>query len=203
MLTSMKEHPFPTRAEVSDIANAILDGSDAVMLSDETTIGEFPLQAVEVLVDTIVDIEKEYPYDKEIKASSISEEISKSAVNISKYDNIEAIVTFTSSGASARTLSKFRPKATIFANAHSIKTFRIMNLFWGVKPLFILKNPNNPTALLNDFIKKAYQNNYFIKNKDYVITMGSSTGKVGSTNLIRVLSYDSILEVIEGKEREC
>ncbi len=199
MLTSMKEHPFPTRAEVSDIANAILDGTDAVMLSDETTIGEFPLQAVEVLIDTIRDIELEYPYDKEIVATSISEEISKSAVNISKYSNIRALVTFTSSGASAKSLSKFRPKAPIFANTHSIETFRQMNLFWGVKPLFVLENPNNPTALLNDFIRKAYGKNYFVKSKNYVITMGSSTGKSGSTNLIRVLSYDSILDVIKKK----
>jgi len=69
----------------------------------------------------------------------------------------------------------------------------------GIKPLFVLENPNNPTALLNDFIRKAYGKNYFVKSKNYVITMGSSTGKSGSTNLIRVLSYDSILDVIKKK----
>jgi len=141
MLTTMKENPFPTRAEVSDIANAILDGTDAVMLSDETTVGEFPLEAVQVLVDTIEDVEKDYPYDKDIPTKNISEEISKSAVNISKFDNSEALVTFTSTGASAKSLSKFRPKSTIYANSHSLKTHRVLNLFRGVKPLFILKKP--------------------------------------------------------------
>ena len=192
MLTSMKEFPFPTRAEVSDIANAILDGSDAVMLSDETTVGNYPIEAVEVLIDTIIDIEKEYPYCKDIEAKDISEEISKSAVNISRYENIEAIITFTSSGASAKRASKFRPKAPILANSHSLEVLRIMNLFWGVKPLFVLENPNNPTALLHDFVKRAYKERLFKPTKDYVVTMGSSTGKVGSTNLIRVLSADAI-----------
>jgi len=192
MLTSMKEFPFPTRAEVSDIANAILDGSDAVMLSDETTVGNYPIEAVEVLIDTIIDIEKEYPCCKAIEAKDISEEISKSAVNISRYENIEAIITFTSSGASAKRASKFRPKAPIYANSHSLEVLRIMNLFWGVTPLFVLENPNNPTALLHDFVKRAYQAKLFKKHKDYVVTMGSSTGKVGSTNLIRVLNADAI-----------
>jgi len=196
MLTTMKENPFPTRAEVSDIANAILDGTDAVMLSDETTVGEFPLEAVQVLVDTIEDVEKDYPYDKDIPTKNISEEISKSAVNISKFDNSEALVTFTSTGASAKSLSKFRPKSTIYANSHSLKTHRVLNLFWGVKPLFILKNPDNPTTLLNDFIKQAYKTDVIKKDKDYVLTMGSSTGVSGSTNLIRVLKADTIEKVV-------
>jgi len=195
MLTTMKENPFPTRAEVSDIANAILDGTDAVMLSDETTVGEFPLEAVQVLVDTIEDIEKGYPYSKPIEATNISEEISKSAVNLAKYDNVEALVTFTSTGASARSLSKFRPKEPIYANTHSLRTHRVMNLFWGVMPLFVLENPNNPTTLLNDFISQAKAKGFIKKDKDYVITMGSSTGISGSTNLIRVLRAKTIEEL--------
>ena len=197
MLTSMKENPFPTRAEVSDIANAILDGTDAVMLSDETTVGEYPLEAVSVLVDTIINIEKEYEYEINLNARSISEEISKSAVNISKYDEIKAMVTFTTSGASAKSLSKFRAKKPIYANAHSLKTLRVMNLFWGVKPLFVLENPNNPTMLLYDFIFKANEAGFIKEGDNFVITMGSSTGKVGSTNLIRVLYYDAIEKVLK------
>lgn len=196
MLTTMKENPFPTRAEVSDIANAILDGTDAVMLSDETTVGDFPLEAVQVLVDTIIDVEKEYPYNKHIEATTVSQEISKSAVNISKFDNAQALVTFTSTGASAKSLSKFRPEATIYANSHSIKIYRVMNLFWGVKPLFVLDDPKNPTSLLNDFIRKAYKAGFIKKEKDYVLTMGSSTGISGSTNLIRLLKADTIEKVV-------
>jgi len=196
MLTTMKENPFPTRAEVSDIANAIYDGTDAVMLSDETTVGEYPLEAVQVLVDTIRDVEKDYPYNKDYEPKNASEAISKSAVELSKYLNKKALITFTSSGASAKSLSKFRPKSLIFANAHSIKTLRVMNLFWGVKPMFVLNNPHNPTTLLNDFIKKAYNEGVIDKEHEYVITMGSSTGKSGSTNLIRILREKGIKEAL-------
>ena len=196
MLTSMKENPFPTRAEVSDIANAIYDGTDAVMLSDETTVGEYPLEAVKVLVDTIKDVEKDYPYNKDFKPKDSSEAISKSAVDLSKYLNKKALVTFTSSGASAKSLSKFRPRSLIYANAHSLSVLRVMNLFWGVKPLFVLENPHNPTALLNDFIKKAYNAGFIGEDDEFVITMGSSTGKSGSTNLIRILRKKGIKEAI-------
>ncbi len=198
MLTSMKENPFPTRAEVSDIANAIYDGTDAVMLSDETTVGNYPLEAVNVLVDTIKDVEKGYPYNKDFDPRNASEAISKSAVDLSKYLNKKALITFTSSGASAKSLSKFRPKSLIYANAHSLRVLRVMNLFWGVKPLFVLENPHNPTSLLNDFIKKAYKAGFIQKDSDdeFVITMGSSTGKSGSTNLIRILRNQGINEAL-------
>ncbi len=199
MLTSMKENPFPTRAEVSDIANAIYDGTDAVMLSDETTVGEFPLEAVQVLVDTIKDVEKDYPYNKDFKPQTTSEAISKSAVDLSAHLKKKAIVTFTSSGASARTLSKFRPSSLIYANSHDIKTFRVMNLFWGVQPLFVLQNPKNPTKLLNDFIKEAYEAGFINKKDEFVITMGSSTGKSGSTNLIRILRQDGIKRALKSE----
>lgn len=97
MLTSMKENPFPTRAEVSDIANAVYDGTDAVMLSDETTIGEFPLQAVDVLHETIKDVEKDYPYFKTFQIADKSDAVSKSAVELAKNLDKEALVAFTTS----------------------------------------------------------------------------------------------------------
>ena len=110
MLTSMKDNPFPTRAEVSDIANAVYDGTDAVMLSDETTIGKFPIQAVEVLHDTIKDVEVNYPYNKDFKPENSSDAIAKAAVQLSSNLKKEALVAFTGSGYSAQSLSKYRPK---------------------------------------------------------------------------------------------
>lgn len=197
MLTSMKENPFPTRAEVSDIANAIYDGTDAVMLSDETTVGKYPLESVKVLVDTINDVEEDYPYNKNFEPRDASESISKSATDLSKYLNKKALITFTSSGASAKSLSKFRPRSLIYANAHSLSVLRVMNLFWGVQPLFVLKNPKNPTKLLTNFIKKANKAGFIKKNDEFVITMGSSTGKSGSTNLIRILRTKGIKEILK------
>jgi len=107
MLTSMKENPFPTRAEVSDIANAVYDGTDAVMLSDETTIGKYPLLAVDVLHESIKDVEKEYPYNKDFHPENSSDSVAKAAVSLVSNLNKEALVVFTSSGYSAKALSRY------------------------------------------------------------------------------------------------
>ncbi len=196
MLTSMKYNPFPTRAEVSDIANAIYDGTDAVMLSDETTVGKFPLQAVEVLHDTAKDAEKDYPFFKDFEPLDSSGAVSKSAVELAKNLNKEALVTFTTSGKSALSLSRYRPKQSIYAVSHSLKTHRILNLVWGVRPLFIMKPTKNPTKLLYNFVKKILDEKRINPNKRFVVTMGSTTGKEGSTNLIRILNKEGMEAVL-------
>jgi len=196
MLTTMKDNPFPTRAEVSDIANAVYDGTDAVMLSDETTIGSFPVQAVEVLHDTIKDVELGYPYNKDFSPENSSDAVSKSAVELTKYLDKEALVAFTASGYSAQTLSKYRPKQNIYAVSHSLKTLRRLNLIWGVRPLFIMPYAKNPTRLLYDFVKKLIDENRVSMDKQFVVTMGASTGKPKSTNLIRLLDEEGIKSVL-------
>jgi len=197
MLISMKENPYPTRAEVSDIANAVYDGTDAVMLSDETTIGKFPIQAVEVLHDTIKDVERDYPYFKDYKPLNESDAVSKSAVQLAKNLNKEALVPFTTSGASALTLSKYRPKQSIYAVTHSLKTLRELNLAWGVRPLFVMKPVKNPTKLLYNFVKKVLEEKRISEDKRYIVTIGSATGKRGTTNLIRILNKEGMQSVLE------
>jgi pyruvate kinase len=187
MLTSMKDNPFPTRAEVSDIANAVYDGTDAVMLSDETTVGKFPIQAVEVLHDSIKDVEKDYPYHKDFKPENSSDAVAKAAVQLASNLKKEALVVFTSSGYSAKALSKYRPKESIYVVSHSLKTHRRMSLIWGVRPLFIMENTNNPTKLLHDFIRKLFDENRIDKNKRFVVIMGAVSGAKSTTNLIRLL----------------
>jgi len=199
MLTSMKENPFPTRAEVSDIANAVYDGTDAVMLSDETTVGKFPVQAVEVLHDTIKDVEKDYPYFKNFTPNGESDAVSKSTVELAKNLNKEAIVPFTTSGASALTLSKYRPKQSIYVVSHSLQTHRKLNLVWGVRPLFIMEPVKNPTKLLYNFVKKILDENRVSLDKRFIVTMGSNTGKKGSTNLIRILNKDGMQSVLDSE----
>jgi pyruvate kinase len=199
MLTSMKYNPFPTRAEVSDIANAVYDGTDAVMLSDETTVGKFPIQAVEVLHDTIKDVEKDYPYFKDYEPKDESDAVSKSAVQLAKDLNKEALVPFTTSGTSALTLSKYRPKQNIYAVSHSIKTHRKLNLVWGVRPLFVMEPVKNPTRLLYNFVKKILDEKRVSADKRFIVTMGSSTGKKGSTNLIRILNKEGMESVLESE----
>ena len=196
MLSSMKDNPFPTRAEVSDIANAVYDGTDAVMLSDETTIGKFPLQAVDVLHDTIKDVEYDYPYFKTFKTIDKSDAVSKAAVELAKNLDKEALVPFTTSGMSAQTLSKYRPKQTIYAVSHSLKTHRRLSLVWGVHPLFVMDEVKNPTKLLYAFVRKIIEEERVEIDKRFIVTMGSITGEQGSTNLIRLLNREGMEAVL-------
>ena len=196
MLTSMKENPFPTRAEVSDIANAVYDGTDAVMLSDETTVGKFPIQAVEVLHDSIKDVEKDYPYHKDFKPENSSDAVAKAAVQLASNLKKEALVAFTTSGYSAKALSKYRPCENIYAISHSLKTHRRLSLLWGIHPLFVMEDTNNPTKLLYDFVKKLLDENRIDINKRFVVTMGDFSGQKGSTNLIRLLDKEGMESVL-------
>ncbi|SFV53772.1 Pyruvate kinase [hydrothermal vent metagenome] len=196
MLTSMKDNPFPTRAEVSDIANAVYDGTDAVMLSDETTIGSFPLEAVQILHDTIKDVECDYPYFKSCKSDNSADAVSKSAVELAKNLDKEALVAFTMSGMSAQTLSKYRPKQSIYAISHSLKTHRRLSLVWGVNPLFMMDKVLNPTRLIYDFVHKILEEEYATIESRFIITMGATTGKSGSTNFIRLLNKEGMEAVL-------
>jgi len=196
MLTSMKENPFPTRAEVSDIANAVYDGTDAVMLSDETTVGKFPIEAVDILHNTIKDVEIDYPFFKEFKIIDKSDAVSKSAVELAKNLDKEALVAFTTSGMSAQTLSKYRPKQSIYAVSHSLKTHRRLSLVWGVHPLFVMSEVKNPTKLLYNFVKKILDEGRVPTDKRFIVTIGSITGEKGTTNLIRLLNKEGMEAVL-------
>ncbi len=196
MLTSMKDNPFPTRAEVSDIANAVYDGTDAVMLSDETTIGKFPIQAVEVLHDSIKDVEKDYPYHKDFKPENCSDAVAKAAVQLASNLNKEALVTFTSTGYSAKALSRYRPAENIYAISHSLRTLRRLNLIWGVHPLFVMQDIKNPTKLLHTFVKKLLDENRIDIDKQFIVTMGGSSSKTGSTNMIRLLDKEAMEDLL-------
>ena len=196
MLTSMKENPFPTRAEVSDIANAVYDGTDAVMLSDETAVGKYPLEAVQVLHDTIKDVEKEYPYFKDFKPENSSDAVAKAAVQLASDLQKEALVAFTTSGYSARALARYRPGVNIYAVSHSLATHRKLSIVWGVRPLFVMQESDNPSKLLYKFVKKLLDENRIRPDKRYIVTMGSASGKAGTTNLIRLLDKEGMASVL-------
>lgn len=197
MLTSMKKHPFPTRAEVSDIANAVYDGTDAVMLSDETTVGKFPLEAVSVLHDSIKDVEVNYPYYKKFKIGNTSDAVSKSAVSLAKSLNKDSLVPFTTSGMSAQTLSRYRPKQGIYAVSHSLKTHRRLSLVWGIHPLFVMPENKNPTKMLYAFIVRVLDEGRVTMDSRFIVTMGSITGEKGTTNLIRLLNGEGMQAVLK------
>ena len=149
-----------------------------------------------MLHDTIKYVELDYPYNKDFRPENSSDAVSKSAVELTKYLDKEALVAVTASGYSAQTLSKYRPKQNIYAVSHSLKTHRRLNLVWGVRPLFIMPYAKNPTRLLYDFVKKLVDENRVSMDKQFVVTMGASTGQAKSTSLIRLLDEEGIKSVL-------
>jgi pyruvate kinase len=139
MLESMVENPRPTRAEASDVANAIFDGSDAVMLSAETATGRYPREAVAMMARIVVEAERNmrgFPRRRrETHALSIAETICESIAHAAEDLQMGAIAVFTETGNTARMISKYRPKAGIYAFSHLLPVCNRMNLFWGVYPI--------------------------------------------------------------------
>lgn len=138
MLESMVENPRPTRAEASDVANAIFDGSDAVMLSAETATGQYPREAVAMMAKIVVEAEhnmRDLPRRREQRSLSIAETICESIAHAAEDLRMGAIAVFTETGNTARMISKYRPRADIYAFSHLWPVCNRMNLFWGVHPL--------------------------------------------------------------------
>ena len=185
MLLSMVNSPFPTRAEVSDVANAVMDGSDAVMLSDETTVGKYPIKAVETLKKVIIETGSIYPYYKKFDAEE--DPIAASVADLCKGIKPKAIVSFTSSGATVKSIVKYRPEVPIIAVTHSRETSRKLKVVWGVEEVFEIPQIKNIEKLINKF-KEIALNEKILKEKDtVVITVGSLVGKEGTTNMIRII----------------
>ena len=187
MLDSMASNPRPTRAEVSDVANAILDGTDAVMLSNETAVGDFPVEAVETMATIARRIERDYPL-KAIEShlpSTIPNAISAAVSNIARQLDAGAIIPLTKSGSTARNVSKFRPPTPILATTTERSVARRLQLVWGVTPLLV-KNDDR-TAKTFSIAMQIAQELGILKQGDLVVqTAGTLTGISGSTDLIKV-----------------
>ncbi|WP_456470526.1 pyruvate kinase [Caminibacter sp.] len=187
MLLSMVNSPFPTRAEVSDVANAVMDGTDAVMLSDETTVGKYPIKAVETLVKIIKEIQNIYPYHKRYETDD-DDAIALSVSDLAKTIEPKAIISFTSSGTTVKSIAKYRPKSPIIAVTHSRDTSRKLKVVWGVEEIFEMPKIKDPEKLIHKFIDTAKKINKLQEGDKIIITMGSIIGREGTTNMIRV--YD-------------
>src|SRR5690606_30326138 len=143
MLESMINSPSPTRAEASDVANAVWDGSDTVMLSGETSIGMYPVNAVRIMNNIILKSEKILPERKTIEIpipdsneENIFDSVGRAIVGMSRQISADAIVVFTLKGRTAKNIAKFRPSAKIIAISNSYDTINRLNLNWGVTSLF-------------------------------------------------------------------
>ena len=187
MLDSMASSPRPTRAEVSDVANAILDGTDAVMLSNETAVGDYPVEAVMTMATIARRIERDYP-QRSIESnlpSTIPNAISAAVSSITRQLNAAAILPLTKSGATAHNVSKFRPATPILAITNEISVARRLQLVWGVTPLFIVNQESTTQTFLT--ANKLAKEMNILKEGDLVVqTAGTLTGVSGSTNLVKV-----------------
>ena len=194
MLDSMASSPRPTRAEVSDVANAILDGTDAVMLSNETAVGDFPVEAVETMATIARRIERDYPQrpiDTHLP-STIPNAISGAVSSIARQLNAAAILPLTKSGATAHNVSKFRPSTPILAITSEVAVARKLQLVWGVTPLLI-ETQKSTTATFTLAMGVA-QEIGVLKDGDLCVqTAGTLAGVSGSTDLIKVGIVSAVL----------
>jgi pyruvate kinase len=194
MLDSMVNNPRPTRAEVSDVANAILDGTDAVMLSNETAVGEYPVEAVGIMATIAKRIEREpdairrQPSDKKSIPNAISAAVSHIATQL----DATAIMTLTKSGATARNVSKFRPSTPILAITPHVDVARRLQLVWGAQPLLVMDSPST-TQTFKAAINVAQENNLLKEGDLVVMTAGTLQGISGSTDLIKVEVVQALL----------
>lgn len=193
MLDSMVNSPRPTRAEISDVANAILDGTDAVMLSNETAVGNYPVEAVATMARIAVRIEKEkISRHREDTRRSIPNAISQAVGQIAEQLQSAAIMTLTKTGATARNVSKFRPSTPILAVTPHVDVARQLQLVWGVKPLLVLDLPS--TGQTFQAAINVAQEKYLLTEGDLVVmTAGTLQGVPGSTDLIKVEVVTAIL----------
>jgi pyruvate kinase len=194
MLDSMERNRIPTRAEVSDVANAILDGTSAVMLSGETAIGSYPVEAVRTMAAIAKEAEgslREYGQLQQIRsepAHLVTEAVSQASITMANHLEAAAILTLTESGFTSRAISKYRPRSPIIAVTSSERVVRRLSLNWGVTPL-LYTGPQDDESMLRFGIQRARELGYAVHGDIVVATAGVSR-QPGSTNLIRVMITD-------------
>jgi pyruvate kinase len=195
MLNSMVENPSPTRAEVTDVANAIFDGTDAVMLSNETTIGRFPLETVDMMRRIIEATEQSGLYWSAIEArdtesaSDTSDAIACAAVRTAQTVGAKLIVCATESGRTSILISRYRPHTPILALTPSDLVQRRLALYFGIMPM-VVPQFESVDHILSTAVAMARMSHLARRGDNIVITAGSHAGVAGSTNLIKVEELD-------------
>lgn len=191
MLDSMIRNPRPTRAEASDVANAIFDGTDAVMLSGETAIGSYPVETVRTMAAIAETTERNLPYEDWLRrfvqthTESVTDAISQAVSEIAHELEATAIVASTSSGTTARAVARFRPRVPIIGATHNVQTQRWLALIWGVHPILTQRSTTSD-EMMSLAINGAKESN-LVKDGDLlVMTAGVPLGIPGRTNMLQV-----------------
>lgn len=207
MLDSMQRNPRPTRAEASDVANAIFDGTDAIMLSGETAAGHYPVESVQTMNAIATRVEKALNYQDLLKKRSqqigatVTDAIGQSVVHTSLNLNVNAILAPTESGYTAKMISKYRPQAQIIGVTTDEKVLRKLALVWGVHPV-LGENVATIDEMLDMSVRAARKSSNIENGDVVVITAGVPVGKSGTTNLMKVQVVGELLAKGQGIGRK-
>ena len=191
MLDSMMKNPRPTRAEVTDVANAIYDGTSAIMLSGETAAGAYPVEALQAMARIAERAEADIDYRKRFfsitrdENPDITDAICHATCTTALDLGARAILTVTKSGCAARMISRYRPQSAIIACTPSARVARQLNLSWGVTPI-VMEERHHVLDLFNHAVECAQKKKHIEENDIVVITSGVPLGHSGTTNMIKV-----------------
>jgi pyruvate kinase len=187
MLDSMIRNPRPTRAEASDVANAIMDGTDAVMLSGESAVGDYPVEAVKMLARIAIEVEPEikftnYPPDRADDTHAISEALNA----IDKTLDLHCIAAYTETGYTAKLAAEERPKAPVVAFTPNLKTYNRLNLVWGIRPVLLQHPKKTVEEVLIQMETDLIQRNFAAPGDKVLVMGGLPMGRSGSTNFLKI-----------------
>jgi pyruvate kinase len=189
MLDSMMRNPRPTRAEVGDVANAVFDGTDAVMLSGETAAGSYPIEAVKTMFNIVVKSENSEEYERRQKPEhgelTTTNAVSEGACQIADQLSAQSIIAATSSGHTARMISKYRPDCEILAVTDKVTTVRRLALVWGVDCIYTPEFGDTDNMIM-DVVGKAVEQGYVKFGDIVIVAAGVPLGVQGNTNMIKV-----------------
>ncbi len=189
MLRSMVDSPRPTRAEANDVANAVLDGADAVMLSEETASGRYPFEAVEYMAKIARSAEENYPHERHLKLkdtdSTVSQSVAYASCVLAEHLHASAIVASTKSGFTAKQISRFRPSSRIVALSPDKEALRGLALCWGCFPGLVAV-PKDTDDMIEKVAESAVESGWVKKGDLIVITAGHPVWVEGTTNMMKV-----------------
>lgn len=203
MLLSMTQNERATRAEISDVANAVLDGTDVVMLSEESAVGEDPVNVVDTMSNIISRTEDIYNYNKQDKFDYLDEfdVIQATVTKLADDLNAKGILALTSSGKSAIKMSRYRPKTPILAFTHKKKILSSLTAVWGVQPIGTIKEAH-ASKMFQKMLISLDQKGLLVKEGPYVATIGYPVGMPGSTNTIKILTASEIEYYLNFKSKK-
>ena len=201
MLRSMVVSPTPTRAEISDLANAVLDGCDSILLSDEIAVGQYPVEAVRMADVSLREGEKIYPYYKDFSTGDRTQAIAASASRLTKDLDSKPIV-ITSTGRAAFEVSRFRPENDILVFAHEESVLRRLCLGWGLHPVGVLPPERDIAKMVSMLVNKSLSTGLVADSDIVTIIHGFLTGVSGTTNTLQVLDLQEYLARPEALQTE-